>query len=201
MAQEVRAADEAWLKELDADEDTRKRKRTEYEDAVARTREALKRKEEIKEEERADREWESRIQKRRRAELLIWSVGETEQGGGAKPQIQPPATKKNEMRDSGVNAATKPAPTRLTGPNGKAKRKRKIRATGVPDDVSSSSSSSSGSSSESGSSGDSDDDNGGRMGTGFVGGKKPVWEETSSEEDEEESDDSGSSSESESAAD
>lgn len=210
MALQIRAEDEEWLKGLEPSEKDKARRRAEYEGAVKRAREMLERKEELREEQLAHEEWETRFRKRRRAEVVLWGIGEEEEN---KPQPLSMARNTDKNKDTqGENAGTpnrNPTTTTTVKPptnlarNGKPKRKRKakVRKTGVPDDDETSSSSSpSSSSSNSSSSSDDDDDGDGRTGVML---KKAIWDEdtssdegsssgSSEEEEEEEEEEEGS---------
>ncbi|MCJ1468230.1 hypothetical protein MMC07_006858 [Pseudocyphellaria aurata] len=153
MALQARAEDEEWLKGLETSEKDKARRKADYDNAVERVRRMLKRKEELREERLADEECESRFQKRRRAEVVLWGIGEVEDDTS-----QPLSTGKNMEKAKDTNgghggaavpgSTTVKAHTNLAR-NGKPKRKRKrkLRKTGVPDDDETSSSSSSSSSS------------------------------------------------------
>ncbi|KAL9130135.1 MAG: hypothetical protein Q9217_001609 [Psora testacea] len=103
-ALEVREEDERWLSsemtksegsseegtmEMEPDTARHERRRREYEAQVKRVKEMLRK----KEEEREDREWEycggkelweRRLKRRRRAEVVLWGVGETGEADEAK---------------------------------------------------------------------------------------------------------------------
>lgn len=188
MALQTRAEDEEWLEGLEPSEKDKARRRAEYNGAVERVREMLKRKEELREEQLADEEWATKFRKRRRAEVVLWGVGEVEDIT-PHPLYMSKDIEKAKDRDGGnggtanVNRITT-APTVRTSTNlarnGKPKRKRKVksRKTGMPDDDETSSSSSS----SSGSSSSSEDDEDGRTGVGRIP-QRAIWdEETSSEE-------------------
>ena len=148
--------------EIGSDERDRKRKRDEYERAWKREEERLKDMEEEKERDGEKKtfngvemsEWEWRVTKRRRAEEVLWGVGEVE-------ALETLPALNGRMGNGRTNNANTALQTQVNGgagqgrqanggaiANGKRKRVRKRRTTGVPDDESSSSSSSSESSSE-----------------------------------------------------
>lgn len=159
-ALKVREEEEMWFSDLlatgngDGGEKDRKRRREEYEQAWKGEHERLENKE--REREEAERmgvttgglqmsDWEFRVRKRRRAERLIWMVGEVEveeipdnvaaDEAGSKAEVNGTAEGKRQANGNATQV-------------GKRKRVRKRRTTSVPDDDSSSSSSSSGSSSD-----------------------------------------------------
>jgi len=172
----IRAEEEMWFSDLLAtDTDTEKKRRREaYEDAWRREGERVEDAEDarIEREEEEKRwmykgvamsDWERNVAKRRRAEELIWAVGE-EDVEALLPGIMGYAA---SGTTSGAGAAAGgegvKGKQRGGGVNGKRKRVRKRRTTGVPDDESSSSSSSS-SSESSGDEGDKTNGEGGAKG-------------------------------------
>lgn len=184
MALQIRADDEEWLKGLVPSETEQARRKAEYEAAVERVKDALRRREELKEEAIAEQEWAARFQKRIRAETVLWSIGQ--QGGtnnhpnnsrATNPGISQPTDIRTEPP---LSSSVKP-PTDTKKRT--RKRKNKKRATGVPDDDDDSSSSSESSGSSSSGSGDAENGgvNGGVNGKGG-GGKRAICDETSSEE-------------------
>ena len=104
----IRSEDEEWLASEPTDaekeamdnethEQCRERKRSEYEDAVKRVKESLRAKEEEREWELGGErdEWEERLRKRRRAEVVLWGVGEEEEEAENPTPLPPHATSKN----------------------------------------------------------------------------------------------------------
>lgn len=84
----IRAEDEKWLDEGNMEQETdvqdRARRRTEYEAAVKHMKARLRTKEQEKEDWEWDfqggaKRWRARLEKRRRAEVVLWSVGEDEE--------------------------------------------------------------------------------------------------------------------------
>lgn len=182
MALQVRGEDEEWLKGLEPSEKDKATRRADYEGAVKRIRETLKRKEELREEQLADEKCEARFWKRRRAEVVLWGIGEVEDNISHPPSMAKNTEKAEDTGEGTGGTANANPPTRKLGRNGKPMRKRKvkIRKSGVPDDDETSSSSSSSSSFSSSSS--SDD---GRTGVGGGGRvpKRAIWDEDTSSED------------------
>jgi len=194
----IRAEEEMWFSDLlatDTDAE-RKRRREAYEEAWRREGERVEdaedaRVEREEEEKRwvykgvAMSDWERNVAKRRRAEELIWAVGEGDVEA-LLPGIRGYAANGTESGAGGEGARAK---QRGGGANGKRKRVRKRRTTGVPDDESSSSSSSS-----SESSGDEGDKTNGENGVKGKPGSQMALDQdgTSSGEDSDSS--SGSSS-------
>lgn len=148
------------------EEKEKKRRRQEYEEAWRGEKERL---EEMEEEKRLEgskvvvkgvemSEWEWRVRKRRRAEEVLWAVGEERTVPAAVVQAADSTQEASKNGMNGVNAGTKATANGGMGQgrqingnttaNGKRKRVRKRRTTGVPDDESSSSSSSDSSSDE-----------------------------------------------------
>lgn len=175
QALQIRKEDEEWLLAKDDEggasgwwkglevggegkmDDPKKRKEV-FMRAVAEHEECLRAHADAEEEAEKDRVWRERVEKRRRAEMVLGIFGE---GGGGAAQVGDDGKDvvRNDVNGGAVVAGRK----RLSSPGGlgnpKPKRKRKRRRTGVPDDESSSSSSSSGSSDDSSSSQSEDEDN------------------------------------------
>lgn len=154
----IRDEDEKWLNNDMEAVESRERRKEEYMREVERVKELLKGVEDEREdrEKVASKNWWEKVQRRRMAEAVLWSVGERGEPGeeeSRKEQLgKGQEITGNQVRNIGGCTGEK----RPAGKNGKQKRKRKRRTTGVPDDASSSSSSSS--SSGSSSSGDDDSD-------------------------------------------
>ena len=154
----IRKDNEMWLSdllnaELGDDERGRKRKREAYERAWKKEKERAVDSEHEREERDREKkrwmldgkqytDWEKKALERKRAETVLWSIGEVETidhtsevHGGQE---------KRKMSSSVVVADSKANGARLVEGQmkGKRRRKRKRRTTGVPDDESSSSSSS-----------------------------------------------------------
>ena len=171
VALKVREEEEMWFSELlavgsgDGGEKERKRRREEYEAAWSREKERLEdneRKREVAEtmgmfKGEAVTEWEYRVYKRRRAERLIWMVGEK-----AEAEADVDGIHKADGLLKVNEGAGADGPAKVNGAvgsdgqtngnltkAGKRKRVRKRRTTEVPDDESSSSSSESSSDSSS----------------------------------------------------
>ena len=166
----IREGDEKWLQEekgevmdQETDAQCKARRRRDYEGAVKRMREML----EALEDEREEREWEllgekeeweKRFHMRKRAELVLWGVGDQENGvedAGAQSKDDSDGGRNKQVTNGGGSmiqangsSGEMKRGTRGTVGNGKRKRKWRRPATGVPDDESSSESSSSSSSSE-----------------------------------------------------
>ncbi|KAL2045656.1 hypothetical protein N7G274_002085 [Stereocaulon virgatum] len=100
----VRSEDEEWLNlqptesekmDKETDEQCHERKKRDYEAAVKRVKKMLRVKEDAREEREWDlsgekEEWEERMRKRRRAEVVLWGVGEDEEVvEDAAPVTQP----------------------------------------------------------------------------------------------------------------
>ena len=142
----IREDDEMWLSDLIANgrrpEWEAKRRREEYEAAWKRERERLEEVEDEREWEEGREEWEWRVKKRRRAEVVLGAVGETETqvSDTAKATVNGPCAIIKANGKAAVFAQEGQQPQ-------KKRRRRKRRTTGVPDDETSSSSSSSSSSS------------------------------------------------------
>lgn len=174
----VRAEEEMWFSELIAtDTDTdKKRRREAYEEAWRREGERVEDAEDAREEREEGGEkwvykgvglsdWERNVAKRRRAEELIWAVGE-----GEVEALLPGIRSAADGGEDVTNGRGPGQELRAVGAKGKRKRVRKRRTTGVPDDESSSSSSSS-----SESSGDEEGKtNGERVGKGQPGSEKAL---------------------------
>ena len=78
------------------------RKQMEYDAAVARMTEALHAREEMRDEWAEHVEWTERMQKRRRAELILWSVGEETE---LQPQQTPPPPSLQNPRNTTIGAS------------------------------------------------------------------------------------------------
>jgi len=159
-ALQIRADEEMWFSDLlaadtDASAKEKKRRREAYEDAWRREGERVADAEEQKVEREAEKkrwlykgvamsDWERNVAKRRRAEELIWALGE-EDVEAVLPGITGYATNgtTNGTTNGVIAASNAKLKPRGVMANGKRKRVRKRRTTGVPDDESSSSSSSS----------------------------------------------------------
>lgn len=155
-ALQKRKDNEMWLSdllsaELGDDEMGRKRKREAYERAWKREKERSKDLEHEKEERDREKkrwelkgkqytDWEKRVLERKRAETVLWSVGEVE-NIDLTSEVHRDA-KSGKISSPGVIADPKVNGARMVEGQIKAKRrrKRKRRTTGVPDDESSSSS-------------------------------------------------------------
>lgn len=127
------------------------RRRDQYEAAWKREKDRLEEIEDLREWEEGTPKFEWRLKKRRRAEDVLWAVGETETqvaDGKATNRTDIPTTSTTDASNGRLNIQIS-THRHLKHPE-KKKRKRKRRTTGVPDDESSSSSSSSDSDSESG---------------------------------------------------
>lgn len=152
----IRDKDEKWLNDDMEAVESRERRKEEYMKEVERVKDLLKGVEDEREdrEKVESKEWWEKVQRRRMAEAVLWSVGELDEPAEAEARKEQRGkgqeTTGNQARTIGGRTGEK----RPVGKNGKQKRKRKRRTTGVPDDDSSSSSPSSSSSSSS-----SDDDN------------------------------------------
>lgn len=120
--------------------ENKERRKEEYMREVERVKELLKGVEDEREdrEKLGSKEWWEKVQRRRMAEVVLWSVGEQGQPKEEEGRKAEEITG-NQARTIGGGTGEK----RPLGKNGKPKRKRKRRTTGVPDDDSSSSSSSS----------------------------------------------------------
>lgn len=179
QAVQIQKEDEEWLNKDDAFEegwtgirsggknmdDPRKRREV-FLRAVAEYETLLREREEWKEEAEKDRVWRERIERRRRAEMVLGIFGDEV---AVREQLeQKPTTMNGTNGANGVTAGQKQPPLPNGGGKPKPKRKRKRRTTGVADDESTSSSSSS-SSSESSSSSDDDDDRGAKRMKGGTG--------------------------------
>lgn len=136
----VREEDEKWLNEDMEAVENKERRKEEYMREVERVKELLKGVEDEREdrEKLGSKEWWEKVQRRRMAEVVLWSVGEQGQPKEEEGRKAEEITG-NQARTIGGGTGEK----RPLGKNGKPKRKRKRRTTGVPDDDSSSSSSSS----------------------------------------------------------
>ena len=180
MALNCLADDAEWLKQLEPSEKDKARRRAEYEAAVERVKVALRLKEELREEKEMDQVWAARYQKRKRAEAVLWSIGEKDSIHENAEPTTPPASTGGQVPtiETGTSSNTPPVPVRAP-----RKRKNKKRATGVPDDddTSSSSSSSEYSSSSEDEADRADTELMARLGT--VLGRRPICDETSSEEE------------------
>lgn len=178
MALQVRADDEVWLKGLEPSEKDKETRRAEYEGAVKRVREMLKRNDELRDEPLGDEELESRFRKRRRVEVVLWGIGEVEDNSSHPPPMAKDILQAKNM-DAANGRTAKPnprTPIATLGRNGKPMRKRKYknRYTDVPDDDDDESSLSPSSSSSSSSS--EDDTRAGRV------PRKAIWDEDTSSE-------------------
>ena len=101
------------------------RRRRDYEAAVARIKQALREREEEREERDWEllgekEEWEARIRKRRRAEIVLWNVGEKEDVVEVElPQQDTPVGNAGRQMNSGfaqlVQAARDPGPAPRVG--------------------------------------------------------------------------------------
>lgn len=150
VALKVREEDEMWLSDIIAKgrvgEWEKKRKREEYEAAWKRERERLEDVEDDREWEEGREEFEWRLKKRRRAEVVLGAVGEVETQGPHGGKADKGETTMR-MGTGGIVVAGN-AQGEISADGGPKqpqtkKRKRKRRTTGVPDDDESSSSSSS----------------------------------------------------------
>ncbi len=140
----VREEDEKWLNEDMEVVETKERRKAEYLREVERVKELLKGVEDDREEREkvGSKQFWERVQKRRVAEVVLWSVGE--QGKPEEEKEKGKGRNEEEITSSGARIVEGGAGVkRPLGKNGKPKRKRKRRTTGVPDDEISSSSSSS----------------------------------------------------------
>ena len=101
------------------------RRRRDYENAVARIKQTLREREEEREERDWEllgekEEWEARIRKRRRAEIVLWNVGEKEDVVEVElPQQDTPVGNAGRQMNSGfaqlVQAARDPGPAPRVG--------------------------------------------------------------------------------------
>ncbi|MCJ1224090.1 hypothetical protein MMC12_000733 [Toensbergia leucococca] len=165
-ALEIRKRDEEEVAGMESP-DLRRRY---YEQAVGVFREKLRQGEWAREEEgelEVEEEWKERVERRRRAEVVLWAVGETEEEVGARKDGKGALDTGSEGRAMGTTGNAEV-------PKGKAKRKRKRRTEVPDDDTSSSSESSSGSSSSS--------EDGKEKSTGRSEGKKDESSDSSSSE-------------------
>ncbi|MCJ1450754.1 hypothetical protein MMC28_001088 [Mycoblastus sanguinarius] len=183
----IREEDAKWLASDSSDDKERMenetnaqclaRRRRDYEAAVSHIKEVLQSKEDAREERDwsslgDEEEWEERLSRRRRAEVVLWGVGDVESVVEDAFALPKEAVSGNSGSANGGWAGGAKAPTKIVfgddgiaqiqqaaGMNGlkrgavaisqEGKRKRKRRrTTAVPDDESSSSESSSDSSSE-----------------------------------------------------
>ena len=153
---EIREKDEMFLSDILARGRRQgweaKRRREQYEAAWKREKDRLEAIEDLREWEEGKEEFEWRLKKRRRAEEVLWAVGEVEsqQPDGAKMtggKGTTPAASTANGASSKIHVRANNTNTDKKQPE-KKKRKRKRRTTGVPDDDMFNSSSSSSSSSD-----------------------------------------------------
>ncbi|CAF9937083.1 hypothetical protein IMSHALPRED_011016 [Imshaugia aleurites] len=134
----VREEDNKWLAAEPSDAEKMEtetvaqciaRRRRDYEAAVARIKQTLREKEDEREEIEWElsgekEEWEERVRKRRRAEIVLWNVGEEEEeaaegDGVALPQQDPSGGNAGRQMKSGVaqlvHAARDPGPAPRVG--------------------------------------------------------------------------------------
>lgn len=158
-ALQKREENEMWLSDLlDAeigdDARGRKRKREEYDNAWKREKARLEDHENAKEEHdkvmkkwefrgQQYTDWEKKVMYRRRAETVLWAIGEKEPIDLISEGEEVVANGNTFNGSAVVDAKANGCRLMANQNNGKRKRKRKRRTTGVPDDESSSSSSSS----------------------------------------------------------
>lgn len=141
QALEIREKDEMFLSDILArgrrEGWEAKRRREQYEAAWKREKDRLEEIEDLREWEEGKAEFEWRLKKRRRAEEVLWAVGEVE---SKLPDAT--MTKGKEITPAASTANTAPSKINVrvnnTNPGKKQpekkKRKRKRRTTGVPDD-------------------------------------------------------------------
>ena len=127
MALKVRDEDQEWLSTLKGDEAGQAKREQDYQAAVQRMKESLRKGIEILEEGERDKELEERWAKRRRAEVVLW---------GIKHEDKPTNTG-SESTSQLVNGTITADARGIHRGGNRGKRKR--RTTGVPDDDSSSS--------------------------------------------------------------
>lgn len=133
----VREQDEKWLASEPSESEKMEnetaaqciaRRRNDYEAAVARIKQILREKEEEREERDGEllgekEEWEARVRKRRRAEIVLWNVGEEEEAADgdvvALPQRNTPGGNTGRQTNSGMaqlaQAARDPGPAPRVG--------------------------------------------------------------------------------------
>lgn len=131
----IREEDEKWLESEPSESERMEnetvaqcnaRRRRDYEAAVARMKQTLEEKEDEREERESEllgenKEWEERCQKRRRAEILLWGIGEEDEVVESRPSSrQDPSGGDDAGRmDSGiaqlVRAARDPGPAPRVG--------------------------------------------------------------------------------------
>ena len=142
QALEIREKDEMFLSDILAKGRREgweaERRREQYEAAWKQEKDRLEEIEDLREWEEGKEEFEWRLKKRRRAEDVLWAVGEVE-------SKQPDTPKTTESKSIAPAASTvNAALSKINGrgnsnsqkkqPEPKKKRKRKRRTTGVPDD-------------------------------------------------------------------
>lgn len=106
--------------------------------AVEQHKILLRAREDAREDREREEVWRERVQKRRRAELVLCVLGDDAKTRAARRNNVVDVADKSVTAGTAVNGTKMAAAEKRTG-----KRKRKRRTTGVPDDESSSSSSSS----------------------------------------------------------
>ena len=143
-ALEMREKDEMFLSDILAKGRREgweaKRRREQYDAAWKREKDRLKEIEDLREWEEGREEFEWRLKKRRRAEEVLWAVGEVEskQSPDApmsteRKRIVSAASTTNHAAPGKINIRANTTPDKKQ-PEPKKKRKRKRRTTGVPDD-------------------------------------------------------------------
>lgn len=121
----VREEDEQWLESEPPESERMKnetaaqcnaRRRRDYEAAVTRMKQTLEAKEDEREERESEllgenREWEERYRKRRRAEILLWCVGEEGEVVDSHPSSRqdPPGGDEAGRMDSGITQLVRAA--------------------------------------------------------------------------------------------
>ena len=153
-ALQVRRDNEMWLSdilntELAGDEKAQRRRREAYEEAWKKEKGRLEDLEHEREEDHREgkkwklegkqyTDWEKKVFERKRAEAVLWSVGEIDTvdlSSETQGSADSGSSRAGATADPQVNG-TRPAHGQVKG---KRRRKRKRRTTGVPDDSSSSS--------------------------------------------------------------